>query len=303
MTEDNKLELEDSSKKEAAIATAASVDGFMTLRELEWLYDHANGNCVEIGSHKGRSALVLALKMQDCEGHLSCVDCWGSEEIYQEFRANLREHLENTDVVSPIRIRSVEAASQFPDNSLDFVFIDSSHEYQDTVEEIILWFPKLRSNGLLCGHDYGHPEFPGLKKAVDILCNGFRNDVDSIWSIQIEHFSMDKVQLFKAFGEQICRANSLQDQLLESQAAANYFMVQSGNMASELQEIKTQTQTQTQKLNRVKKRLNKSKEVLEESRNVISAMKSSKFWKMRSFWIKLKRSLGIKVEEICDLDE
>ena len=49
-----------------------------------------------------------------------------------------------------------EAAPRFPDESLDFVYIDSSHELQETLQEMKLWWPKLKSGGILSGHDYAN---------------------------------------------------------------------------------------------------------------------------------------------------
>ena len=68
-----------------------------------------------------------------------------------------------------IRAPSKEAALKFENHSLDFVFIDAQHHYEAVKEDIRIWHPKIKSNGLLCGHDwlldYGPPLF-GVKKAV-----------------------------------------------------------------------------------------------------------------------------------------
>ena len=66
---------------------------------------------------------------------------------------------------SILRMLGQQAATLFLPETLDFVYIDSSHEYLETLEEIVLWWPKLKSNGLLCGHDYCNG--PEVKKAVD----------------------------------------------------------------------------------------------------------------------------------------
>lgn len=65
---------------------------------------------------------------------------------------------------------TVEAASSVPDGSLDFVFIDAEHTYEAVLADIAAWRPKLRPGGILSGHDYGHPRFPGVKRAVDEVC-------------------------------------------------------------------------------------------------------------------------------------
>lgn len=179
LNKNNKIEI--TNYKEWAIAQAESVEGFMTLGELTWLYDNASGECAEIGSHTGRSASIIALKLKHSGGHLTCVDHWGWGNAYEVFQYNMRRL--NLSVLQ-MKMSSLHAAERFSPQSLDFIFIDSSHEYEDTVAEIKAWLPKLRSGGLLCGHDYGHPDYPGVEQAVSELCPGYENPVDSIWSIQ-----------------------------------------------------------------------------------------------------------------------
>jgi FkbM family methyltransferase len=169
-----------SKNREWAIAQAELVDGYMSSEELAWLYENAEGQCVEIGSHKGRSTTAIALKLKQTGGLLSCIDPWGWNIAHREFQDNMRRL--NLSVVE-MKMTSHEAADKFADESLDFIFIDSSHEYEETKAEIQAWFPKLRSGGLLCGHDYCS-YWQGVQKAVNELCPGFENPVGVIWAIR-----------------------------------------------------------------------------------------------------------------------
>lgn len=64
-----------------------------------------------------------------------------------------------------IDISSLDASCKFPDEYLDFVFLDSSHEYNQSRSEIVLWMKKIKHGGILAGHDYfGHGD---VKRAVD----------------------------------------------------------------------------------------------------------------------------------------
>lgn len=71
-----------------------------------------------------------------------------------------------------IKDTGVNAASQFEDNTLDFVYIDGDHTYEFVSGDIAAWWPKIRSGGILSGHDY-IPEHHlrkipfGVIKAVD----------------------------------------------------------------------------------------------------------------------------------------
>jgi hypothetical protein len=65
-----------------------------------------------------------------------------------------------------MRLPSIKAVDQFANESLDFVFIDACHEYEPVKADIEAWASKVRSGGILCGHDYGR-EWVGVKAAVD----------------------------------------------------------------------------------------------------------------------------------------
>lgn len=140
---------------------------------------------LELGSWRGRSAAYLAVELANRTENpvLYCVDTWtgtGSLEVispppvpgldmrklYEEFTMNTAPV---SNIISPIRLPSNIAALQFEDRSLDFVFIDAGHTYEDVKKDIITWLPKLRENAIMAGHDYLDANFPGVRQAVDEL--------------------------------------------------------------------------------------------------------------------------------------
>lgn len=70
------------------------------------------------------------------------------------------------DRVTQIRLDSVEAAAQI-NEPLDFVYIDGDHSYEGIRADLQAWFPLIREGGIIAGHDYGQPAFPGVKAAAD----------------------------------------------------------------------------------------------------------------------------------------
>jgi len=50
---------------------------------------------------------------------------------------------------------------------LDFVYIDGDHSESGIKDDLLNWFPKIADGGIIAGHDYGHPNFPGVKKIID----------------------------------------------------------------------------------------------------------------------------------------
>ena len=52
---------------------------------------------------------------------------------------------------------------------LDFLFIDSSHELDETVTSFRRWSERLRPGGLAAFHDYDNEQYPGVAEAVERL--------------------------------------------------------------------------------------------------------------------------------------
>jgi predicted TIM-barrel fold metal-dependent hydrolase len=67
---------------------------------------------------------------------------------------------------------SHEIAALYPDRFFDYVWIDAAHDYENVKRDIESWYPKLKSGGVLFGHDYPEPTDPNggfeeLTKAVN----------------------------------------------------------------------------------------------------------------------------------------
>jgi predicted O-methyltransferase YrrM len=127
--------------------------------EIYWkLFQTCTGplRVVEIGSAAGRGSTRIGGEyVRRTGGTLYCIDphnAQGRGGTYLAFLANLRIfELEST--VLPVRANSVEAAGLFDDGSLDAVFVDGSHIYEDVLADIEAYLPKIRQGGLIFGHD------------------------------------------------------------------------------------------------------------------------------------------------------
>tara|TARA_Y100000385_G_scaffold195050_1_gene201901 strand:+ start:6954 stop:7562 length:609 start_codon:yes stop_codon:yes gene_type:complete len=136
-----------------------------------YLLNPKASNWVEIGSYVGESALIFASFSFVKE--LNCVDplVFGTRtrrtDLEDCFRKRLKIFMKHPRPKVHLHLEtSEEYSKKVLDNSLDVVYIDGSHKYESVLNDLELWYPKLRSGGFLCGHDYknGHE---GVEQAVD----------------------------------------------------------------------------------------------------------------------------------------
>jgi len=113
----------------------------------------------EVGVQVGYNALQI---MRYWPGKLLCVDRWINEREYLEARILL--HQSRAILVQGA---SVAVAETVVDNSLDFVYIDAGHEYEDIKADFEAWLPKVRVGGIVSFHDYGDNLCPGVKQFID----------------------------------------------------------------------------------------------------------------------------------------
>jgi hypothetical protein len=138
---------------------------------------------VEVGTWKGTSAAYLIVEIINSGKNikLDCVDTWQGSEEHQAGLSHSDQHvidgtlynhfMENMKPVegkfTPVRLPSVQAASMYSDASLDFVFLDAAHDYDNIKADIIAWLPKVKKGGWIGGHDYTWNE--GIRRACDEL--------------------------------------------------------------------------------------------------------------------------------------
>jgi glycosyltransferase involved in cell wall biosynthesis len=84
--------------------------------------------------------------------------------------------------------KSSKEASNIINNAIDFVYIDADHSYEGVKKDLNIWFPRVRGGGVIGGHDYGHGNFPGVKKAVDEFfhsrCMRIHNEEEGVWWVE-----------------------------------------------------------------------------------------------------------------------
>src|SRR4051812_25257093 len=158
------------------------IDGFFSEDEGRWYARFARsvrgGTFVEIGSWKGRSTSFVRPICNANRTRLVCVDHWSGsrdsladryarelavEDVEQTFRANMHELGIAVDVIAE---PSSTAALRFEPGSVDRVFLDGSHDGESVTDDLRAWAPRLRTGGVLAGHDYDS-KHAALCAAVD----------------------------------------------------------------------------------------------------------------------------------------
>jgi hypothetical protein len=178
-----------------------------------------NGKAVEVGTFTAEFSREI---MKIWAGTLYMVDVWSPLDPTQYIDASNHGNFEKGAIYGAaidniagyenraimVRANSEKASDMFVDESLDFVYIDANHAYDYVVQDIELWYPKVKPGGYLCGHDYidmnwnedpnfaengkdkhiynsngfYHGEF-GVNPAVDEFCikNGYELTVTDEW--------------------------------------------------------------------------------------------------------------------------
>jgi predicted O-methyltransferase YrrM len=194
------------------------VEGYFSytnLYDLAIKYCPDNSTFVEVGSWMGRSTCYMGEQIKKSPKNIKfyAVDTWeGSEEIsHKETIEKLKnENLSLFDIfnhhiqmcgvqeqVIPLKTTSVEAAKQFEDNSLDFVHIDASHDYENVLADIIAWYPKVKPGGFITGDDYVI-SWGGVIQAVKEYFTG-----KSVVLLDRGDFTLNKVWLHQKQGEKM----------------------------------------------------------------------------------------------------
>lgn len=130
------------------------------------------GNAAEIGVCTGaysRDILswgVKSLLLVDPWKDLAEFPCGNTdaehEAYYQDCLRNIEPFKERVTIMRTV---STDAASRTADDFLDFCYIDAWHDYRGISVDLPMWWPKVRSGGILAGHDYLEPGL-GVNRAV-----------------------------------------------------------------------------------------------------------------------------------------
>jgi len=137
--------------------------------------DHFRGKpsliCAEIGVAQGWNALNMLQELPIkqiflIDPYTPYVEDGKESSRFSDCLATAKERLELFPQATFIRKTSDDAAADI-DGLLDFVYIDGNHTYENVKSDINHYFPLVKPNGVIGGHDYVPYYFKGVIRAVN----------------------------------------------------------------------------------------------------------------------------------------
>lgn len=174
---------------------------------------------VELGAWMGKSTAYQAQKIKESGKNIKfyTVDTFKGAEaepvhvetiqknggsIFHIFQDNMVKcGVEN--YVTPLEMTSAEASAQFEDSSIDFLFVDAGHRYEDVISDLNFWYKKVKVGGIIAGHDAEHPPVGQALKEFfgEYDFEGYKKE------IQNNNEKPHKIQLKCGFGVWYCPKN------------------------------------------------------------------------------------------------
>ena len=119
---------------------------------------------VEVGVWEGKTTHAL---LNACKGKVYAVDHFNGSAASDDDthkRSGKEKFLKNCGGfpnLTLLEMPSHDAAELFADESVDMVFIDAGHLYEEVLDDLRCWYPKV--SGVICGHDYS---YTSVRKAL-----------------------------------------------------------------------------------------------------------------------------------------
>lgn len=94
----------------------------------------------------------------------------------------IADKLRNLDATF-LRMTSEKATKQFSNGYFDFIFIDGDHSYESVKQDIEMWLPKLKEDGVLAGDDYKGGRFSKYVQRALKETLGEVNHIEKVWYV------------------------------------------------------------------------------------------------------------------------
>lgn len=112
-------------------------------------YNDSNLKGVEIGVNQGLNAESILSELNVEKLYL--IDPWEYKNI-KHYKSLLKKY-KHESKIEIIKDFSMNVVERFDDNSLDFVYIDGAHDYDNVYKDVENWTLKVKKGGFVAGHD------------------------------------------------------------------------------------------------------------------------------------------------------
>lgn len=155
--------------KQYGCSVRADIGSILSVKRL-------TGCGVEVGVWRGDFSFQILEKWETCE-RFYLIDPWKPNiPDYADIRNDnytpddlkfvqerFAEQIENGQI-ELCQGFSKDFVDVLPD--MDFVYIDANHAYQYVLDDLRMWWPKVKSGGVLAGHDVFSDRHPGVTQAL-----------------------------------------------------------------------------------------------------------------------------------------
>jgi predicted O-methyltransferase YrrM len=143
---------------------------------------------LEIGAFYGANLLSVAKSYGlHNDSKLYCIDPWEDYNEYSEYKneqpfiyKSFISNIEKSGVKQKIIINRGYSNIEIPkleDNLFDIIYIDGNHNPEYVLEDAVLSFRKLKTNGIMIFDDYGWGGPDLTKRGVDGFLNGYHKRI------------------------------------------------------------------------------------------------------------------------------
>jgi hypothetical protein len=167
-----------------------TLHGWCTVEKAIDLYnlvlEHEAPLCVELGVFAGRSLLPIAMAATAKNGTAVGIDAWSKEaceqgvndiantewwnnidyDFFYNYTLKVLSDADVSNTTQLVRSKSADVASHYASKSINVLHQDSNHSEEVTVEEVILWFDKVKIGGHWVFDD---TDWPTTQKAQALL--------------------------------------------------------------------------------------------------------------------------------------
>jgi hypothetical protein len=114
-----------------------------------------NGVVAELGVDEGHFSKKIFTINKPKKLHL--IDFWGSKRFNQKKKAGVENLFAEEISTKTVEINlglSTTVVYQFNAEYFDWIYIDTTHAYQLTIDELEAYRSKIKKGGIIAGHDY-----------------------------------------------------------------------------------------------------------------------------------------------------